>query len=81
MILTCTSLNSRNFTLGSIIGLGKKKGKDKFLETNTVEGYENLKILYKLFQDKKINTPILNTLYDIVISDAETNKIIDIIIK
>lgn len=81
LILTCTSLNSRNFTLGSIIGLGKKKGKDKFLETNTVEGYENLKILYKLFQEKRINTPILNTLYDIVINDAETNKIIDIIIK
>lgn len=81
LVLTCTSLNSRNFTLGSIIGLGKKKGKDKFLETTTVEGYDNLKILYNLFQSKKIETPILNVLYDIVIKDENNIKLIETIIK
>jgi len=65
LVLTCTSSNSRNFTLGTIISNKKQEEAEKFLATHTVEGYENLKLYHEIFNDKSISAPILETVYNI----------------
>lgn len=81
LVLTCTSLNSRNFTFGSLLSLDNKKTKDEYLKKNTVEGYDNLKTYIKIFKDKKIDAPILFMIYDIVINNEDSEKLIDLILK
>ena len=77
LILTSTSPTSRNFTFGIICAKGSKEEKQTYLDKTTVEGYENLIILYKLFKNLKIKTPLLNSIYDVVIK----NKTSDVLIK
>lgn len=77
LILTSTSPTSRNFTFGIICAKGSKEEKQSYLDKTTVEGYENLIILYKLFKNLKIKTPLLNSIYDMVIK----NKTSDVLIK
>jgi len=81
LVLTCTSLNSRNFTFGSILSLNDNQEKENYLKTNTVEGYENLKAYKRLFDKKGISAPILKTVSDIVEGKKEAQGIIDIILK
>ena len=49
LILTSTSPTSRNFTFGIICAKGSKEEKQTYLDKTTVEGYENLIILYTKF--------------------------------
>jgi len=80
LFLTCTSLNSRNFTFGSIIGLGGEKEKKLYLENNTIEGYENLIVLTKLLKEKSIDAPILMAISDIVLSNKDTKSLIRLLV-
>lgn len=81
LILTCTSPNSRNFTFGTILSLEKNSEKEKYLSSNTVEGYENLKVYSKLLKDKNISAPILETVYDIVSSKKQSKELIDLLLE
>lgn len=81
LVLTCTSLNSRNFTFGSILSLNKEGAKEEYLKNNTVEGYENLHIYKKVLQEKNIDAPILMCVADIVDGIKTSEALIDIILK
>ena len=54
LLLTCTSVKSRNYTLGKIIGEGKSKEEiDKYIESTTIEGLYTLMSIRKLIKNKK----------------------------
>lgn len=81
LVLTSTSPNSRNFTFGTILAIGRQEEKASYLKTNTVEGYENLKSYVKLFSKKNVETPILKCVFDVVEGNAEASSLIDLLLK
>lgn len=81
LILTCTSLNSRNFTFGTMLSLETKEEKKEYLKTNTVEGYENLKVFADMFRQKNVKAPILFCVFDIVVNDVPPRKLIELLLQ
>lgn len=82
LLLTCTSSNSRNYTFGYIIGKYNDSDKTEiFLKENTVEGYYALKSIYSLLKNKKIDIPLINIIYDIVINHKNPNILINFLIE
>lgn len=80
LILTCMSNNSRNYEYGVLLN-GNKKNLKKFLSENTVEGKESIESMYKLIHHRHIKTPILKTLYDIVVNDQEAKTLKELLLK
>lgn len=58
LIVTCTSLHSRNFRAGNLIGKGVPAA-EAVAQVGTVEGYISSKIAYKLACEHNIETPII----------------------
>ena len=76
LLLTCTSVKSRNYSLGKIIGEGKSKEEiNKYIESTTIEGLYTLKSIKKLLRNKKIKMPIIDLIYDIIINDKEPSEL------
>ena len=74
--MTCSTANSRNYTLGKIIGEGKSKEEiNKYIESTTIEGLYTLKSIKKLLRNKKIKMPIIDLIYDIIINDKEPSEL------
>ncbi|QKT05152.1 NAD(P)H-dependent glycerol-3-phosphate dehydrogenase [Mycoplasma sp. OR1901] len=78
--LTCTSVKSRNYTFGTMIG---EFGINKALEkTNgTVEGYTTAKSLDKIIKNSNINAPFFENIIQILSDKKEHMKICDFITK
>jgi len=77
--LTTTSMNSRNFTFG------KKRSKSATTATEyrkkyTVEGYNNLEIIYNYLQDAK-KYPIIENIYKIIYKNEKADTLINICFK
>ena len=75
LLLTCTSIKSRNFSFGRVIATNDKKKIAEYLNNNTVEGYYTLKSIYKLVKKKKIKMPIIDLIYDIIMNGKDPNKL------
>ncbi len=76
LLLTCTSVKSRNYTLGKIIGEGKSKEEiDKYIESTTIEGLYTLMSIRKLIRNKKIKMPIIDLTYDIIINGKSPDEL------
>lgn len=80
LLLTCTSIKSRNFTYGKLIG-EKSKNVKKYAETHTVEGLYTLKSIHKLINNKKVNMPIIDLIYDIVFNNKEPKDLLKFLIE
>lgn len=82
LLLTATSIKSRNFRFGKMIG---EKTPNEIIEqyksTTTIEGLYTLKSIYKLLDNKKVNIPIINLIYDIIFNDKDPEEIKDFLIK
>lgn len=82
LLLTCTSVKSRNYTLGKIIGENKSREEiDNYIDSTTVEGLYTLKSIKKLLRNKKIKMPIINLIYDIIIDKKEPDSLIKFLIE
>ena len=82
LLLTCTSTKSRNYSFGRLIGQGMSKDdKLEHLKNNTVEGYYTLKSIHKLVKKKKIDMPVVNLMYKIVMNDDDPHKLIEFLIN
>ena len=82
LLLTCSSVKSRNFAFGKMIGAKKSKEEiDKYLKNTTVEGYYTLESIYKLLKNKKVNIPIINLIYDIVVNGKDPKKLLSFIVN
>ena len=78
ILLTCTSEKSRNYTFGKLIGSSASKEEiDEYKNSITVEGLYTLKSIYKLINNKKIDIPTINIIYDIVFKEEKIDKLIE----
>lgn len=76
LVLTCTSNKSRNYTFGKMIGSKKSKNIiNKYISNTTIEGLYTLKSIYKLLSNKKVNIPIIDIMYKIIIENEDINLI------
>ena len=65
LLLTCTSVKSRNYTLGKMIGEKRPQSEiDEYINNTTIEGLYTLKSIYKLLRRKKVKMPIIDLIYN-----------------
>lgn len=76
LILTATSIKSRNYKLGYLIGSKvSKKEIDDYMNNTTIEGLYTLKSIYKLLGDRKVDMPIIDLIYSIIYANEEPKKL------
>ena len=81
-LLTTNSKNSRNFTLGKMIGSkDSHENINQYLKKTTVEGYDNLKQIPLFLNTFKIKNSILFRIYQIVFEEKEPEILYQIIEK
>lgn len=81
LLLTCTSSQSRNFKYGQLIGSKADKNIiNDYVKNTTIEGLYTIKSIYKLLNDKKVNMPIIDLVYNILLKDEDCNKLFDFLI-
>lgn len=74
LIVTCTSVNSRNWRAGKQLGEGKSL--DYIIENmgQTVEGATTVKAVHELAQEKNIDMPISEAVYRVMYEDADVDE-------
>ena len=65
MIVTCTSMHSRNRRAGILIGQGKS-AEEAVRSVGTVEGYPCAKTAYELGQKLRVEMPIVEQSYAVL---------------
>ena len=81
LLLTCTSVKSRNYSFGKLVGEGTSQEKiKKYLEETTVEGYYTLESIYKLLKDKKVSIPIIDLIYEIVVNGKKPELLLEFLV-
>ena len=76
LLLTATSIKSRNFRLGKMIGEDSPKELiEEFKNNTTIEGLYTLKSIYQLLNNKKVDIPVINLIYDIIFYDKDPKTI------
>ena len=82
LLLTCTSVKSRNYTLGKLIGENRPREEiDKYIESTTIEGLYTLTSIKKLLNDNKIKMPIINLIYDIIVDKKEPHTLVKFLVE
>ncbi len=81
ILMTCTSPNSRNFTYGKLIGEGKIKEAEKYIENTTVEGLYTLKSIKELIKREHVKMPIVNLISDIITNNKEKEELLNFLIN
>lgn len=74
LILTCTSTNSRNYSLGYQIGRGKKLKAILEKMEMVAEGVKTTKAIYKLIRKKNIHAPICEEMYNILYKNKSPQR-------
>lgn len=74
LIVTCTSMHSRNRRAGILIGEGKTMEEACEEIGQVVEGVKTVKSAYKLSQIKGIEMPITKALYKVLYENYDPNK-------
>ncbi len=78
--MTCSTPNSRNYTLGTLIGKNRSKQEiEKYQQETTIEGLYTAKSFYDLIQKKKINCPFIETIYHILYLNTSPQKIVELL--
>ena len=82
LLLTCTSVKSRNYRFGKLIGSGAtSKEINEYLDNTTVEGYYTLESIYQLLKHKDVSIPIIDLIYDIVIETKSPDKLLTFLVE
>ena len=82
IMMTCTSVESRNYTLGSM--LGKRMSNEQisnYKATTTIEGLGTSKAIYKLANDKNIRLPLSEVIYKILYDNMDINELVTLLEK
>jgi len=76
LIVTCSSLHSRNYQAGLIIG--KNDGAKEFLENNTktVEGINSAKAVHEIALEHNIDMPICEAVYQVLFHNAKPSELL-----
>lgn len=77
LIVTCTSVHSRNWRAGNLLGKGHSL--DEVLENMgmVVEGVRTTKAAYQLAKKMEVNMPITNALYDVLFNNKNPKEAVD----
>lgn len=73
LIVTCTSMHSRNRRAGILIGQGKSS-KEAVREIGTVEGYPCAKTAYELSRKLQVEMPIVEQAYKVLYQDKNPSQ-------
>ena len=73
LIVTCTSLHSRNFRAGNLIGKGVPAA-DAVAQVGTVEGYTNARTAFRLAKEHNVDVPIIEQIVKICFEGGEPKK-------
>ncbi len=77
LLLTATSVKSRNFKLGQLIGKGSPSAEiEDYMNNTTIEGLYTLKSIYKLLKNKKVKMPIIDLVFDIIYKDKKPVELV-----
>ncbi|WP_163969867.1 NAD(P)H-dependent glycerol-3-phosphate dehydrogenase [Oceanobacillus halotolerans] len=77
LIVTCTSVHSRNWRAGNLLGKGRKL--DDVLDQMgmVVEGVRTAKAAYQFAQSQGIEMPITSGIYQILFEDKEPKQVVE----
>lgn len=73
LIVTCTSMHSRNHRAGLLIGKGTPV-EEAIREVGTVEGYGCAEIVHKLAKEKNVPMPIIDQLYSVCFEHGKSKE-------
>ncbi len=76
LIVTCTSMHSRNRRAGILIGQGKNVQEAMKEVGAVVEGYYATKSAYELCQKQGVYMPIISAAYAVLYEDASADRVI-----
>ncbi len=74
LIVTCTSLHSRNNRAGMLIGSGKTPQEAMAEVGAVVEGYYAAKSAWELCQKQQVDMPIIHAAYQVLYENADARK-------
>ncbi|MUV39769.1 Glycerol-3-phosphate dehydrogenase (NAD(P)(+)) [Lentibacillus sp. JNUCC-1] len=77
LIVTCTSVHSRNWRAGNLLGKGNPL--DEVLDQMgmVVEGVRTTKAAYQFAQDHNIEMPITEGIYEVLFNDTEPRAVVE----
>lgn len=79
LVLTCNSKESRNFTLGNMLGKGIDT-KD-YIKNTTIEGVYTLRAISDIVRNNNINMPIITMIDDVINGRKKNTDFIKLLIK
>lgn len=77
LIVTCTSVHSRNWKAGNMLGKGKKLEEVLANMGMVVEGVQTTKAAYQLAKKYEVNMPITEALYEVLFSEVDPKQAVD----
>ena len=78
LMLTCSSLKSRNTKFGQLISSTNNPDIDDILKSHQItEGYYTVKAVKNIADDKKIEMPIMNAIYNILYNQHNIKDVIN----
>lgn len=80
ILMTCTSSNSRNFTYGYLIGEGKIKEAELYVNKTTVEGLYTLKSIKELIKRQNVKMEVIDLISNIICGDIDKEEILKFLI-
>lgn len=81
LIVTCTSVHSRNWQAGNFLGKGMTVTETLAHMDMVAEGITTTKAVYELAKDKEIEMPITEVIYDVLYNQANVKKAVDSLMK
>lgn len=76
LIVTCTSMHSRNRRAGILIGQGKSLDETLKEVKMVVEGITATEVAYEVAKELKIDMPITNAIYSVLHNGCSTNEVV-----
>ncbi len=74
LIVTCSSLHSRNRKAGYLTGKGYSIEETRKEVGMTIESIDNIEVAYKLAQIHNIEVPIINAVYDVLFNKLDPKE-------
>jgi glycerol-3-phosphate dehydrogenase (NAD(P)+) len=81
LIVTCTSVHSRNWRAGNLLGKGQKLEEVLDNMGMVVEGVRTTKAAYQLAKKYDVKMPITDALYDVLFNHVNPKNAVDILMK
>lgn len=81
LIVTCTSVHSRNWQAGNLLGKGRTIAEVLDHMDMVAEGITTTKAVYELAKEKEIEMPITAAIYDVLYNEANVKTAVDSLMK